>query len=111
MLSPVQQMCQCVGYGQSLGWYFAASLLRSGMSLKWARIVAAHLTKNVKTYVEGCDGDTHLIEVPHAWAARVVTDQVEVAAIEEYLGPISLAINAVLPDPSVNEQLWRACLW
>lgn len=104
MLSPVQQVCQCVGYGQSLGWYFARSLFRAGMSLKWARIVAAHLIRNVKDYVEDCDGDTHLIEVPHVGNASVVADQAIVADIEAYLGPISQAINAVLPDGTANDE-------
>jgi hypothetical protein len=74
------------------------------MSLKWAQIVAAHLISNVKQFVEGCGGETHLIHVPHSGSANIVTDQREIADSERYLGPISHAINAVLPDGTTNDE-------
>jgi len=110
MLSPVQQACQCVGYAQSLGWYFAASLFHAGMSIRWAKIVAAHLVKNTKEYVETVGGDTHLVEVPHVGTPRRIENKSEIADLEAYLGPVAQAMTAVLPDETTNEETIRARL-
>jgi len=103
MLSPIQQACQCVGYGQSLGWYFASSLFGAGMSLKWAKRVAAHLVKNCKDYSESCGGQTHLIEVPNHGAATRIEDQTVIADYEQYFAEIESATRIVVPDGIVSE--------
>jgi hypothetical protein len=46
-LSLVDYDSQCVGIGFSLGLYFVRSLFRPSMSIRWAKIIAAHLIKNV----------------------------------------------------------------
>jgi hypothetical protein len=104
MISPVQHPCQCVGYGQSLGWYFASSLFRPGMPIKSAKIVAAHLVRNVKDYSEYCGGETHLIEVPEQGSSSFIDDKSEVEQLELYLRPVSESLQMVLPgsDPGAS---------
>jgi 20S proteasome alpha/beta subunit len=58
VLSHVMKPSQCIGSGASLGLYFADSLFRGEMSVKWARIIGAHLLKQAKEHVDGCGGDT-----------------------------------------------------
>src|SRR5215510_2566083 len=49
-LSTVGQPAQCVGSGSSLGKYYIDVLYRDLMPIRWARIVAAHLVAQAKTY-------------------------------------------------------------
>lgn len=104
MLSPVQHKCQCVGYGRSLGWYFASTLFAEGASIKTARIVAAHLIKNVKEYSASCGGDTHLFEVPNIDSPREITNQDEIEKLELHLAPLVDAIKMMVPDGVTNQE-------
>jgi hypothetical protein len=110
MLSEVRQPFQCVGYARSLGWYFARSLFKGGMSLKWARVIAAHLIANVKEYSEYCGGGTQFVEIPNVGQPQTVTDQSVIADLESYLAPLTRAMNAALPDGTSNEETVRARL-
>jgi hypothetical protein len=48
-----QEVSHCVGVGFGLGLYFARYLFKDGMSMHWARIIAAHLIRNAKAYSNG----------------------------------------------------------
>ena len=102
MLNPIGGGCQCVGYGQGLGWYFASSLFRAGMNLKWAKIVAAYLVKECKTYSEYCGGETHLIEIPRQGPATKIDDQDQIRALEGHLAPLGDALRIVLPGDDTD---------
>lgn len=98
-LSPVDYPSQCIGSGFSLGLYFARSLFREGMSMRWGQVIAAHLIKNVKTFNSGyCGGDTHLFAVPNVGPVSWTKDQAHIADLESYLGPLEKAVGMVLPD-------------
>ena len=95
---------QCVGAGDALGRYFAESLFRPVMSIKWAKIVAAHLVKNAKTHAPAsCGGDTHLVELPDSGDVQTIMDQAVVRALEAYLAPLEKVLGAVLPDHTTND--------
>jgi hypothetical protein len=103
MLSPIGHVSQCVGFATALGQYFLDTLYQESMPMKWARIVAAHLIKHAKRYSEYCGGDTHLLEIPVNGAPRLVTDQSEIASLEQYLAAIDDAIRLVLPGRGATE--------
>jgi len=104
MLSVVDKVSQCVGYGHSLGWYFADSLFKSGMTIEWAKKVAAHLVKQVKTYSSGyCGGRTHLVALPASGSVRFIVKKAEIIPLEEYLAEVHEAMQLVLPDKRSND--------
>lgn len=81
-LSAVDHPSQCVGWGSSLGLYFARSLFRSTMSMEEAKVVAARLVANCKEYSDYCGGGTHLVEIPTLGAAKFITTRKEIKQIE-----------------------------
>jgi len=102
-LSPVDLPTVCVGT-DSLGDYFAHSLFRADMPIRWAKVVAAHLVWNCKKYASGyCGGDTHLVEIPQEGPAVVTTNQQSIAALEAHLAGLDEAMRIVLPDGRANE--------
>jgi hypothetical protein len=102
-LSPLSNQSTCVGV-DSLGNYFADLLFRDAMNLKWAKVVAAHLVLSCKTYAAGyCGGDTHFIEIPHAGAVRVITDQAIVRDLEAHLSGLTEIMRLVLAGDGVTE--------
>jgi 20S proteasome alpha/beta subunit len=103
MLSTVDHSYQCVGSGDGLGRYFASSLFRPGMSIRWAKIVAAHMIKKCKDHVAYCGGDTHLVEIPSLGAATFVDDQAQIQTYEQHLAEIDDAMRIVLPDNRAND--------
>jgi hypothetical protein len=105
MLNPIGDICQCVGFGQGLGWYFARSLFRTGMEMKWAKIVAAYLIKQCKDYSESCGGETHIIEVPHSGPVVRTDDQQQIGLLEHHLAVVGEALGVVLPtdDPRASD--------
>ena len=103
-MSEVDFNSECVGAGASVGLYFARSLFSGEMPLAWAKVVAAHLIKNVKQFVSGCGGDTHLIEVPHFGDPVFVTDQRDIHKLEAYLGAVEKAFHLVLPSVETPDE-------
>lgn len=103
VLSTVDHPCQCVGYASSLGWYFASSLFRLGMSLKWAKIVAAHIIKKCKNHSEYCGGETHLIEIPTTGNVTFIEDQSQIDIYEHYFAELDSAMRLVLPDGRADD--------
>ena len=104
-LSPVDLPTTCLGV-DTLGNYFTALLYRSEMPIKWARVVAAYLVKNCKTYASGyCGGETHLIEVPNTGSPVRTTDRKTIEALEAHLGQFDDAMHALLPgtDPNASD--------
>jgi len=102
----------CVGAGHSLGLYFARSLFRTNMPIKWGKVVAVHLVNHVKKYESGyCGGDTHLVELPLEGNPRFVKDQNEIRELEQHLAEVEDAMSIVLPgedkasDDSLNHRL------
>lgn len=98
ILNVVDFSSECVGAGFSLGLYFARSLFSESMPIAWAKVVAAHLIKNVKQYTGGCGGDTHLIEIPQYGSAVFTKDQGEILKLEAYLGEVEKTFRLVLPS-------------
>lgn len=102
-LSPVDSPTTCLGV-DALGNYFAESLFKSGMTIKWAKVVAAHLVWNCKTYASGyCGGDTHLIEVPNVGPAAATIDQAVIHEQESHLAILDDVIRLLLPDGRAND--------
>jgi hypothetical protein len=80
-----------------------AKLFRHGMSMQWARIVAAHLIAECKEYANGyCGGDTHIIAVPNS-GRPVTTGLHEIEELESYLHGIDVAYEVILPSGSPME--------
>ena len=96
-LSPVRNHWQCVGTGQSLGLYFATLLFREGMSLHWAKVVAAHLVKECKVYSDGCGGPTRFVEIPTVGDVIETDKPVEIEKFEAHLAPLTDVFGIVLP--------------
>lgn len=93
LLGPVTEHTTiCIGIGDALGNYVASTCCQHGplMSLRWARVVASHVVHEVKEFTGGCDGDTHLLEVPHVGPPRFVDDQVEIASYEHLMREVDL---------------------
>jgi len=103
MWSRIEEPCECVGDGQSLGWYFLSALFRADVPLRWAKVVAAHAIKQCKDYSEFCGGDTHFIELPTGGSPRFIDDQSEIADYEQHLAKIDRAMRVVLPDGRAND--------
>ena len=102
-LSPVDAPSVCVGV-DALGNYFADSLFKEGMSIRWAKVVAAHLVWNCKEYVRGyCGGQTHLIALPHTGKPVMIDGGSEVWELEQHLAGLGSAYQAVLPVGSPLE--------
>ena len=104
MLSPIDYNSQCVGAGFALGLYFARSLFSEPMPIAWAKVVAAHLIKNVKQYSGGCGGETHLIELPADGLPLFETDQRVIEKLESYLGLVEKAFRLVLPSSETPDE-------
>ena len=78
--------------------------IRDNMTIAWAKIVAAHLVKQVKRYSSGyCGGRTQLLELPAIGEPQFVTDKVALKSLEDYLAEIDGAMQLVLPDKRTNE--------
>jgi 20S proteasome alpha/beta subunit len=93
----------CIGWGYSLGVYFMDSLYRVRMPLRWASVVAAHLVKHCKAYVDSCGGDTHLLELHADGLITFHENQQEMASLEAHLGELDDALRVVLPGGSPFE--------
>src|SRR5579864_6265339 len=107
MLSPVDGPSACVGV-DSLGQFFTASLFKAGTSIKWAKVVAAHLVWNCKTYASGyCGGNTHLIEIPSEGPAIFIDDQSIIRDLQSYLADINSALSQVLPSQDASDETVR----
>lgn len=73
------------------------------MPLAWAKVVAAHLIKQVKKYSSGyCGGGTHLLELPADGDPSFLDDQ-EIAKLEQTLAEVDDAIHLVLPGEGASE--------
>lgn len=108
MLNVVERNCICVGYGQSLGAYFADSLFRDNMTLEWAKHVAAYLIKQVTVYSSGfCGGRANLLELPTSGHPRWTTNKADIAKLTDYLAGIDGAMQLVLPDKRTNDDTVR----
>lgn len=111
MLNVVDYSSQCVGAGAALGLYFARSLFSESMPIAWAEVVAAHLIKNVKQYMSGCGGDTHLLELPNYGEPKLQDNDRIVHKLESYLGSVENAFRLVLPvvdtpdDPTLTYRM------
>jgi 20S proteasome alpha/beta subunit len=103
MLGPVVKHRACIGWGGALGLYFADSLFRKHMSMKWAEIIAAHLIKQTKAFADGCGGRTHILKIPRVGVPTRATPS-DVRNLEGYFTEIDTAMKAVLPAPGVSEQ-------
>lgn len=104
ILGPVDSS-ECIGWGQSLGLYFAASLFRRGMPMKWTKTIAAHLLQQTKQYVPFCGGDSHILMMPRNGRAEFV-NPADVSELEGHLSRITEAMQSVLvyaPDTSLSE--------
>jgi hypothetical protein len=105
MLSVIDDFSHCVGFGNSLGFYFTRTLFRPNMPMRWAKVVAAHLIKQCKLHVGSCGGDTHLIELPSTGAPKFIDNQSEIQDYEQHLAQIDSAMSIVLPgaDPNASD--------
>jgi hypothetical protein len=104
-LSPVDDLSTCLGV-DALGGYFTSLLFRSRMPIKWAKVVAAHLVRNCKTYASGyCGGDTNLIELPLQGLPITTEDENEIKALEDHFTAFDDAMRALLPgsDPNASD--------
>jgi hypothetical protein len=105
MLSPIDYNSQCVGAGHSLGLYFARSLFTEPMPIAWAKVVAAHLVKNVKQFSSGwCGGETYLFGLPavgHPWHEE---EQQAIRKLEVYLEAVENAYRLVLPGVDTPDE-------
>ncbi|HXT70959.1 MAG TPA: hypothetical protein VN700_14455 [Vicinamibacterales bacterium] len=101
-LSPVDDLSTCLGL-EALGDYFTSLLFRSRMPIKWAKVVAAHLVRNCKTYASGyCGGDTHLIELPTVGPPVMTNDPSKIKELEAHFASFDDAMRALLPDSDPN---------
>jgi hypothetical protein len=109
LLSPIDYNSQCVGAGSSLGLYFVRSLFRDNMAIRWAKIIAAHLIKQVKIYNDGyCGGATQLLALPQVGEPEWITKKEDIRDLEAYLSRIDSALQIVFPDKSTNEEAVQA---
>jgi hypothetical protein len=75
------------------------------MPIAWAKIVAAHLVKQVKVYNSGwCAGDTHLIEMPTCGDVVFEKDQRAIGKLEGVLAEVDEAVRLVLPSPDTPDE-------
>lgn len=103
ILGPVQKDRSCIGWGASLGLFFADSLFRRGMSLAWAEIIAAHLINQSKRYADDCGGKTHILRVPQS-GKPIRLKQPDIKQLETYLSTVQEALRDVLPSPGVSDE-------
>jgi hypothetical protein len=104
MLSVVDDNYQCVGYGASLGFYFARSLFRPSMPLRWVKVVAAQLIKQCKLHSGFCGGKTNIFEWPLIdGRPRLIDDDTEIQSLEEHLGVTDAVMRAILLDERAND--------
>jgi 20S proteasome alpha/beta subunit len=102
ILTHVLKPSQCVGTGASLGLYFTDSLFSGEMSMKWARIIGAHLLKQAKEHADGCGGDSRILTIPSDGEPIFATKE-EIVECESYLAEIEDAMRTVLPSGNVTE--------
>jgi hypothetical protein len=107
-LAPVDDSCQCAGFDEGLGLYFARSLFHSRLSMEWAKVVASHLIRQVKNHSQWSAGRTHLIEVPETGPCQFIDNKATVANYEEYFKELTSAMSLVLPNKSTPEDVARA---
>ena len=103
ILGPVQKNRSCIGWGSSLGLFFADSLFRKGMTLAWAEIIAAHLISQSKKYADGCGGKTHMLRVPQSGKPTRL-HQSRITQLEGYLATVQEALRDVLPSPGISDE-------
>jgi 20S proteasome alpha/beta subunit len=96
MLARVRKNRTCIGWGSSLGLYFADTLFRKQMPMKWAEIISAHLVRQVKRYADGCGGRTHMVSVPALGQIKRFQPK-EIRDLERYFAEIDTAMQLVLP--------------
>jgi hypothetical protein len=103
MLGPVKNNRTCLGWGSSLGLFYADSLFRKNMTMKGGEIIAAHLIRQAKRYADGCGGRTHILRVPTNGPV-VKLEQPEIRSMEGYFAEVDKAMAAMLPVPALTDE-------
>lgn len=90
---------QCVGGGEPVANYMAATLFSPTMSHIWGRIIAAYLLQQTKVYGDGCGGNSDMIVIPRE-GPPIVLEHEDIAPLEqianvihERFGPVMAACS------------------
>jgi hypothetical protein len=97
-LGPVRKISQCVGWADGLGQYLSERLFNESMTVGAAKVVAAYVIKQAKTYSDYCDGETHLLTLPLVGDPEFTDDHDKISGYEAFLSVFDEALELALPN-------------
>jgi hypothetical protein len=81
-VAPVETL-ECIGAGNYLARALAGTYWSEEMSMHQTSIVCTYILADVKKYVDGCGGDSHIVQLAHNGSWKSFPNEDDFEEIEE----------------------------